>query len=541
MSTTYRWEYGTTAPAYGSLTSSTALASPQADQVVGSMLTGLAPDTDYHYRLVATNVFGTTVGADRTARTAVPAAPLRPRRRLMSVGSTQARLAGSVAPNGTASTVWFEWGTTIGYGNVTSVQSVGALENTAIVAELTGLLAATEYHYRLVADNLYGQDEGADHAFTTTSGALPFATTGTATALGTTGMTVYGDVTAGGLATTYQFEYRPVGSTVTPTKTPLSPADAGYGTSAHGVTATTTNVNPNFAYEYRLVATNSLGSYVGQFNSFTISPPTPPPSSGGGGSGGGGSGGGGSLNLGVTVSAAKTTLAPNETVELRVTVTHRSGNLSATQLRALIALPADATLAGPPAFDRGSGCTGSAQLNCYLDFLAPAASTVIRFSINVGGVGGKVVTARTPATPDRHRRARQLGLRLARRSRPAVPIPAAPGSGGSAGAVKVITGTNRANTLYGSAGRDVLRGLGGNDRLFGRGGADRLYGGLGNDRLVGGPGADILEGGPGRDTVEARDKTRDVVRCGPGRDTVVADKADWVARDCETVRRAESL
>ena len=237
------------------------------------------------------------------------------------------------------------------------------------------------------------------------------------------------------------------------------------------------------------------------------------------------------------VSAAKTTLAPNETVELRVTVTHRSGNLSATQLRALIALPADATLAGPPAFDRGSGCTGSAQLNCYLDFLAPAASTVIRFSINVGGIGGKVVTARTQQLQtDTDARDNSASVSLDVRA-PAVPIPAAPGSGGSTGAVKVITGTNRANTLNGTAGRDVLRGLGGNDRLFGRGGADRLYGGLGNDRLVGGPGADIIEGGPGRDTVEARDKTRDVVRCGPGRDTVVADKADWVARDCETVRR----
>ena len=66
---------------------------------------------------------------------------------------------------------------------------------------------------------------------------------------------------------------------------------------AYAVTATTTNVNPNFAYQYRLVATNTLGSYVGQFNSFTISPPAPPapaPPPSGRGGGGGGSG---SLNL----------------------------------------------------------------------------------------------------------------------------------------------------------------------------------------------------------------------------------------------------
>ncbi len=537
MSTTYRWEYGTTT-AYGSLTAPIALASPRGDQEVESMLTGLTPDTDYHYRLVATNVFGTAVGVDRTARTAVPAAPVATTSVSELVGSSQARLAGRVTPNGTASTVWFEWGTTTAYGSVTADQSVGALGESGFVAELSGLLATTEYHYRSVADNAYGQTVGADQTFTTSAASLPFATTGAAAALGTTGMTVNGDVTPGGLATTYQFEYRPVGWAGTPTRTPLAPADAGYGTGVRGVTATTTNVNPNFAYEYRLVATNALGSHVGEFKSFTISPPAPPapppappatPPSGGGGSG--------SLNLGVTVSTAKATLAPNETVEIRVTVAHKSGTLSATQVLALIGLPADATLLGAPAVDRGSGCTGTAQLTCYLDFMAPAVTTVVRFSINAGGIGGKVITARvlqlqTDTVASDNSASVSLDVRA-----PAVPIPAAPGSGGSTGAVKVLTGTNRANTLNGSAGRDVLRGLGGNDRLFGRDGADRLVGGAGNDRLVGGPGTDTLEAGPGRDTVEARDLTRDVIRCGPGRDTVVADRVDWVGRDCELVRR----
>ena len=221
----------------------------------------------------------------------------------------------------------------------------------------------------------------------------------------------------------------------------------------------------------------------------------------------------------MTVAAAKATLAPNETVEIRVTVAHKSGSLSATQVLALVGLPADATLVGSPAVDRGSGCSGTSQLNCYLDFLPPAATTVVRFSINVGGVGGKVITARvlqlqTDTVASDSSASVSLDVRA-----PAVPIPLAPGSGGEHGSGQ---GAHRqrvgANTLNGSAGRDVLRGLGGNDRLFGRGGADRLFGGLGNDRLVGGPGADTLEGGPGRDTVEARDGTRDVVRCGPGRD-----------------------
>jgi Ca2+-binding RTX toxin-like protein len=164
-------------------------------------------------------------------------------------------------------------------------------------------------------------------------------------------------------------------------------------------------------------------------------------------------------------------------------------------------------------------------------------TTVVRFSINVGGIGGKVITAQvfqlqTDTVPTDNSASVSLDVRA-----PAVPIPAAPGGGASAGTIKVLTGTNRANTLNGTAGRDVLRGLGGNDRLFGRAGADRLFGGSGNDRLVGGPGVDILEGGLGRDLIETRDRTRDVVRCGPGRDTALADRLDWVAQDCEIVRR----
>jgi phosphodiesterase/alkaline phosphatase D-like protein len=33
------------------------------------MLTGLKPETTYHYRLLATNSSGTTAGRDRTLRT----------------------------------------------------------------------------------------------------------------------------------------------------------------------------------------------------------------------------------------------------------------------------------------------------------------------------------------------------------------------------------------------------------------------------------------------------------------------------------------
>ncbi len=75
-STTYHFEFGTT-PAYGSRipASDLGVGSDGVDHVVSQALTGLAPGTTYHYRVVATDAIGfTTVGADIgfTTTAAVP-------------------------------------------------------------------------------------------------------------------------------------------------------------------------------------------------------------------------------------------------------------------------------------------------------------------------------------------------------------------------------------------------------------------------------------------------------------------------------------
>jgi hypothetical protein len=88
-----------------------------------------------------------------------------------------------------------------------------------------------------------------------------------------------------------------------------------------------------------------------------------------------------------------------------------------------------------------------------------------------------------------------------------------------------VRGTGGADRLRGTAGADKLYGLAGNDRLWGLAGNDLLDGGSGNDVLDGGSGNDRLVGGPGADAL----------RCGPGTDVAVADRADTIASDCETV------
>jgi len=75
---------------------------------------------------------------------------------------------------------------------------------------------------------------------------------------------------------------------------------------------------------------------------------------------------------------------------------------------------------------------------------------------------------------------------------PAVVAPIAPA---------VLTGTEAANTLTGSAARDLILGLDGADTISGGAAADLAVGGRGNDVIGGDAGNDTLVGGDGADTL----------------------------------------
>lgn len=65
----------------------------------------------------------------------------------------------------------------------------------------------------------------------------------------------------------------------------------------------------------------------------------------------------------------------------------------------------------------------------------------------------------------------------------------------------VVRGGTGRDQISGGAGADYLDGEAGDDRIQGGAGPDRLRGGPGDDRLFGGPGDDSLIGGSGRDFV----------------------------------------
>ena len=68
VATTYFFQYGPTI-VYGAQTAATPVGAGTKGVAVSAPIAGLAPATKYHYRLVAQNARGTTVGADRTFTT----------------------------------------------------------------------------------------------------------------------------------------------------------------------------------------------------------------------------------------------------------------------------------------------------------------------------------------------------------------------------------------------------------------------------------------------------------------------------------------
>jgi virginiamycin B lyase len=278
QATSYRFEYGTTA-GYGQQTGSASAGSGASATIVSAPVSGLAPATTYHYRVVATNATGTTDGPDSTVTTlAAPVADTEP---ATGVGTGAATLTGEVNPNGQATTYHFEWGTSTAYGNQVPLADVGVGSGTTEVAveqALGSLTPDTTYHYRLVATNCEGCAEGtaygADQLFTTAP--KPGAVTGGAEVTSPGSVTVAATVNPNGGPTTYHFDWGP--TSAYGQREPATEANVGSDNTAHAVSQAITGLTPGATYHYRIVATNCAGCQAGtvEGNDATVTLPAPP-------------------------------------------------------------------------------------------------------------------------------------------------------------------------------------------------------------------------------------------------------------------------
>lgn len=170
--THYRFEYGPTS-AYGASTPEVTLPSAGFEtEEVEAEIEGLEPSTGYHYRLVAENERGEVLGEDETFESLPPVTV--DSLSATGVTATEATLEAEIDPLGTNTAYYFEYEDVQGAIRTAEVDIGEGAEDVAVSVKVEGLSPATEYSYRVYAENSRGHAEAAAQ-LTTQPGAYPFA------------------------------------------------------------------------------------------------------------------------------------------------------------------------------------------------------------------------------------------------------------------------------------------------------------------------------------------------------------------------------
>jgi len=246
----YHYEYGLE-NTYGSSTPEVAAGAGSAAVPAAGPITGLTPNTTYHYRIVGTNAAGSIVGEDQTLTTAAapPTVDGSPAF-ASSITPTGARLHATVNPQHSLTSFRIEYGTSTAYGSSTPEGGAEVGEQStdqAVATTLTGLQPGTLYHYRVSAENgTEGPQLGADGTFITAPG-----TPASASEVTTRKAMLTGTINPHGAATTYHFNY---------------------GNGEQSVSEHISGLSPGTTYHVQVVAITNGISYSGADGTFTTQP-----------------------------------------------------------------------------------------------------------------------------------------------------------------------------------------------------------------------------------------------------------------------------
>lgn len=265
IETTYYFEYGFDT-AYGSTTPLKSAGVTSGPTPVEAELEEFNGFRTYHYRVVAENSFGKTIGPDQTVTAPDPLEPGVQSTRIVSVTPTTATVSTEINPNHAATIYLFEWGETDNYGFALPFSDpIGGLdnENIPVSTEITGLKPGSVYHLRAVALNFKGTTEGEDIVLITPD--VPRIDSTFANATGQTTAHLGGKIAAMASSTSVSFEYGPSASygqstTATAIGSDLFPRDVG---------ADVGGLAPGTEYHFRIVATNGIGTTFGPDGTFT--------------------------------------------------------------------------------------------------------------------------------------------------------------------------------------------------------------------------------------------------------------------------------
>lgn len=259
LPTTLHFQYGPTA-SYGFSTSTHMLTGNTFENTTAN-ITGLLNDETYHFRIVATNSAGTLYGRESTFVTRINdgGPPIITTKRATFIASRSATLNGSLNPAITNTRAYFEYGPSTSYGFTAPVPTQAGTTFRNISANVSGLMASTTYHFRIVATNLSGDTHTSDATFTTLSPTgLPLVTTSPPSGITSSAAMLRGSVNPHGLTTSVYFEYGRTASygSITASQNETGSTYQGVGVNVSGLSASTT-------YHFRIVATNSAGTRYG--------------------------------------------------------------------------------------------------------------------------------------------------------------------------------------------------------------------------------------------------------------------------------------
>jgi hypothetical protein len=167
--TTYYFQWGLTS-SYGAAGKALSAGSGTKPVAVKQTAGNLIPGTVYHYRMVAANRYGSSVGADHTFTTAGHPPPDVATGPATGISQNGATVTGVINPHGQATSWMFQFGPGTAYGYYTGGGSVAAgSPPTTVAYPMPALNSGTVYHYRLVATHGTGNTTvvGADATFMT--------------------------------------------------------------------------------------------------------------------------------------------------------------------------------------------------------------------------------------------------------------------------------------------------------------------------------------------------------------------------------------
>ena len=236
---------------------------------VSADVTGLQPDSGYHFRLAAANSNGTNHGEDMAFTTTGP--PRIDGESATGLARTTVTLQAQINPFGFDTTYHLEYDTKeykegeVPHGTSVPVPSAdigSGIGDVAVSQEVSGLQSGVTYHYRAVATNAQGIADGPDQTVTTIPPAYIDAeyTTGVTSS----SATLSTEVNPIGTDSEYRLEYGP---------------DASYGNTISGSTGVASTdvpiayhvqeLQPGSTYHYRIVVHNAFGTVEGIDRTFT--------------------------------------------------------------------------------------------------------------------------------------------------------------------------------------------------------------------------------------------------------------------------------